>query len=129
MCSIYTFKAVFHETCSFQMSQDENLFSDQSLLWDCDGCAPPSFNIPPPPRPPWMENPDHCGQDLEDSNTSFESQETLSHWLSQLQTCDNTIIRDPPSVFEDVFHSIAIIVVCAIILVIFILSVGLYVFK
>lgn len=112
-----------------KMSQDENVFSDQSLLWDCDGCAPPSFNIPPPPRPPWMENPDHCGQDLEDSNTSFESQETLSHWLSQLQTCDNTIIRDPPSVFEDVFHSIAIIVVCAIILVIFILSVGLYVFK
>ena len=116
MCSLYTFTAVFHEICSFQMSQDENVFSDQSLLWDCDGCAPPSFNIPPPPRPPWMENPDHCGQDLEDSNTSFESQETLSHWLSQLQTCDNTIIRDPPSVFEDVFHSIAIIVVCAIIL-------------
>ena len=107
------------------MSQDDNLFSDQSLLWDCDGCAPPNFNIPPPPRPPWMENLDHCAENQESSN----NQETLAQWLSQLQTCDNTLIRDPPSVFEDVFHSIAIIIVSAIVLVIFILSIGLYIFK
>ena len=113
------------------MSEDENLFSDQSLLWDCDGCAPPSFNIPPPPRPPWMEEVDNCGGGgvSDDNIIGNNNQETLSEWLSQLQTCDSTLIRDPPSVFEDVFHSIAIIIVSAIVLVIFILSVGLYVFK
>ena len=109
-----------------KMSEDDNLFADQSLLWDCDGCAPPSFNIPPPPRPPWMENLDHCA-DQENSNNN--QQESLAQWLGQLQTCENISIRDPPSAFEDVFHSIAIIVVSAIVLVIFILSVGLYVFK
>lgn len=116
----------WHFSLSTKMSEDDNLFADQSLLWDCDGCAPPSFNIPPPPRPPWMENLDHCA-DQENSNNN--QQESLAQWLGQLQTCENISIRDPPSAFEDVFHSIAIIVVSAIVLVIFILSVGLYVFK
>jgi len=119
----------WHFSQSTKMSEDENLFSDQSLLWDCDGCAPPSFNIPPPPRPPWMEEVDNCGGISDDNIIGNNNQETLSEWLSQLQTCDSTLIRDPPSVFEDVFHSIAIIIVSAIVLVIFILSVGLYVFK
>lgn len=98
-------------------TQAQQFFADENLL--CDGCAPPTFNIPPPPRPPWMEN-----EDCQDSQ-----EESLSEWLSQLDTCDSTLIRDSQSYFEDTFHSIAIIVVSAIVLVIFILSIGLYIFK
>ena len=58
-----------------------------------------------------------------------DQQQSLSEWLSQLQSCDSTLIRDSHSYFEDTFHSIAIIVVSSIILVIIILSLGLYVFK
>lgn len=103
------------------MSQQENLFADDSLLWDCDGCAPPTFNIPPPPRPPWMEEVEDC--------QAHNEEESLSDWLSQMQTCDSTLIRDSQSYFEDTFHSIAIIVVSSIVLVICILSIGLYIFK
>ena len=69
-----------------------------------------------------------CPKLTENSNNNNQ-QESLAQWLGQLQTCENISIRDPPSAFEDVFHSIAIIIVSAIVLVIFILSVGLYVFK
>ena len=27
--------------------------------WDCDGCPPPFFELPPPPRPPFMDG-DFC---------------------------------------------------------------------
>ena len=67
-------------------------------------------------------------EEVEDCNV-VNKEESLSDWLSQMQTCDNTLIRDSQSYFQDTFHSIAIIVVCSIVLVICILSVGLYVFK
>ena len=54
---------------------------------------------------------------------------TLSEYLASMETCDNTLIRDSQSYFEDTFHSIAIIVVCSLILVIMILGFGLYFFK
>ena len=49
-------------------ANDERIFSDEDLLlgnadeaWNCDGCPPPVFNLPPPPRPPWLEDLDDCG--------------------------------------------------------------------
>ena len=81
-----------------QFTEDESsLFSDEGLLfgfedsWDCDGCPPPVFNLPPPPRPPWLEDLDDCGS----------TEASLSEMLAQLETCDNTIIRDSHTLFED----------------------------
>ena len=114
-------KVLKHVVQSFQMTDDQDyLFPDASFL--CEGnCAPPTFNIPPPPRPPWME-------ELEDCSSSSENQK-ISEWLSEVHSCDNTLIRDSQTYFEDTFHSIAIIVVSAIILVIIFLAFGLYLFR
>ena len=98
------------------MTEEENLFPDSSLL--CEGCAPPTFNIPPPPRPPWMEELEDCTEP-----------QKISEWLSEMHSCDSTLIRDSQTYFEDTFHSIAIIVVSAIILVIVFLAFGLYLFR
>ena len=103
---------------------DERLFPDQSMLWNCQGCAPPKFDLPPPPRPPWMEEVEDCS-----SITWDTDHVTLSEYLSRMESCDSTLIRDSQSYFEDTFHSIAIIVVCSLILVIMILAFGLYFFK
>ena len=106
---------------SFQMTDDQDyLFPDASLLCETGNCAPPTFNIPPPPRPPWME-------ELEDCNDN--QNQKISEWLSEVHSCDNTLIRDSQTYFEDTFHSIAIIVVSAIILVIIFLAFGLYLFR
>lgn len=110
-----------------KMSDEDNIFADESLLleaWDCDGCAPPAFHLPPPPRPPWLEDLDDCQQGESNSNPY-----QLDDWLSQMETCDNTIILDSQSYFEDTFHSIAIIVVCSIVLVIVMLGLGVFLFK
>lgn len=100
------------------MSDEEfELFPDQAMLG-----GPPTFNIPPPPRPPWMASEaKDCMRQGDDTS--------LSEWLSQMQSCDSTLIRDSQNYFEDTFHSIAIIVVCSVVLVILILALGLYVFK
>ncbi len=148
-------------------------YPDESLLF-CDGCAPPIFDIPPPPRPPWLEDLDDCNDNRYILNfvkaeatiwnwfslfncdiwyklrsqvscskgghyaiclhfclfTFFRGEhQSLSAWLDSMETCDNTIILDPTSYFEDTFHSIAIIVVCSIILVIMMLVIGVFLFK
>jgi hypothetical protein len=105
------------------MDDTENLFFDESLLfgdssWDCEGCAPPIFDLPPPPRPPWLE-------DLEDC----DSKPSISDVLSQLETCDSTVIRDHQTLFDDTFHSIAVIVVSAIVLVVILLVGAVMIFR
>jgi hypothetical protein len=105
---------------------EDNLFPDESLLWDCDGCAPPTFNLPPPPRPPWLEDLDGCGGQQQEM---MDQEMTLSEWLAKMEACDSTVIRDQQSYFEDTFHSIAIIVVCSILLVIMMLGIGVFLFK
>ena len=109
-----------------QFTDDESsLFSDEGLLfgseesWNCDGCPPPVFNLPPPPRPPWLEDLDDCGS----------NEASLSEMLGQLETCDNTIIRDSHTLFEDTFHSVAVIVVSAIVLVLVLLVAAVMIFK
>ena len=112
----------------FQIMSDseDTLFPDQSMLWNCQGCAPPpKFDLPPPPRPPWMEEVEDCS--TVNWNTDHVS---LSEYLAHMESCDSsTLIRDSQSYFEDTFHSIMIIVVCSVILVFMILFFGLYIFK
>ena len=105
------------------MTDEEYLFPDSSLLCEGGHCAPPTFNIPPPPRPPWMEELEDC------SDGGSRENQRISEWLSEVHSCDNTLIRDSQTYFEDTFHSIAIIVVSAIILVIIFLAFGLYLFR
>ena len=120
-----------------------DVFEDEYLLyttsdtlnpsyWDCDGCPPPEFHLPPPPRPPWMEDLDGCDKSeyttLDDGRVT--SSPSLKEILNSKDTCDNTIlISDHQSYFEDTFHSIAVIVVCAVILVIMLLIVGVVIFR
>ena len=120
-----------------------DVFEDEYLLyttsdtlnpsyWDCDGCPPPEFHLPPPPRPPWMEDLDGCDKseytNLDDGRVT--SSPSLKEILNSKDTCDNTIlITDHQSYFEDTFHSIAVIVVCAVILVIMLLIVGVVIFR
>jgi len=94
----------------------EQIFSDSvfdlssfdSLLLgmdECDDelfCGPPIFDLPPPPRPPWLD-------DLEGG------------CLDSAVACDNTPIVSTINNFQDIFHSVSIIVVSSIIIVISIL--------
>ncbi len=83
-----------------------------------DGCSfaadpPPVFDLPPPPRPPWLDELDDC-----------DAKEAVA----VLESCDNTLIVDATD-FESTFHSIAVVVVCAIIVVMFSLVLGVVVFR
>ena len=51
--------------------------------WDCDGCPPPFFDLPPPPRPPFLDNPDYCN-----------NPENSDSPRSPYDSCDNPIIID-----------------------------------
>ena len=58
------------------------------------------------------------------------SSPSLKEMLNSLDTCDNTIVlNDSQSYFEDTFHSIAVIVVCSVVLVIMLLVVGIVIFR
>ena len=96
--------------------------SDEDLLLSDD--APPFFDLPPPPRPPWLEDP---GQNCQDGRMS------KSQILSQLETCDNTLIsghfNDGSLNLEDTFHSAAVVLVCSIVFVIIIMAIGIYAFR
>ena len=66
--------------------------------FQCDdfGCGPSDFALPPPPRPPWLED--------------------LDCW----ETCDSgaPLVSSLSNNFQDIFHSVSIIVVSSIIIVI-----------
>ena len=91
----------------------------------CVGYAPdppPTFDLPPPPRPPWLEDLENC----EDGNGPHDF---AAH---QLETCENTVILDAAmagSEFESAFHSVAVVVVCATLVVIFSLTLGVVIFR
>lgn len=75
----------------------------ESLLQtDCNelDCPPSIFELPPPPRPPWLEDLQTCQE-----RTTSES-------------CDNILIIDSQVHLEETFHNLIIIAVCAAILVI-----------
>ena len=104
--------------------------------WDCDGCPPPEFHLPPPPRPPWMEELEGCDKPDEYTTSTLNgdrihsSSSSLKEILNSLDSCDNTLVlNDSQSYFEDTFHSIAVIVVCSVVLVIMLLIVGVVIFR
>ncbi len=102
---------------------DFSVFVDDALLFrdfDCDACAPPVFDLPPPPRPPWLE------EACDDDAAEFSPQQ---HDISLLESCDNTVILDNMSYFEDTFHSVAVIVVCSIVFVLAALVAGVVLFR
>ena len=63
-------------------------------------CPPPLFSLPPPPRPPWLEDPETCQES------------------SAEESCDNILIIDSQVHLKETFHNLFIIAVCAAILVI-----------
>ncbi len=69
-----------------------------SSEWDCDGCPPPYFDLPPPPRPPFMEDADTCS-------------------VSPYDTCDSPIIIDSQLHLKNDLLNILLIVICAALLV------------
>ena len=118
----------------------ESLFPDEHMLfsnnlhpynWDCADCPPPEFHLPPPPRPPWMEELDDCDHD--EGAGGSGGQTRLADLLQHSSTCDSNLqlvsVNDTHSYLEDTFHSIAVIVVCSVILVILLLIVGVVIFK
>ena len=80
---------------------------------------PPFFDLPPPPKPPTF-------QDFEEDCPDHPS---YSEILDQLETCDHTLILGPAGHFEDTFHSVAVILVCSIVLVMVVMVTGVIVFK
>ena len=72
------------------------------LEYQCinEDCPPPIFELPPPPRPPWLEDLQTC----QERSTS--------------ESCDNILIIDSQVHLEETFHNLIIIAVCAAILVI-----------
>ena len=96
--------------------------SDPPGCGGAPGCGhasdpPPVFDLPPPPRPPWLEDLESC----EDSGSP----------LRQLETCENvdaTAMMGEGD-FESAFHSVAVIVVCAVLVVIFALTLGVVIFR
>ena len=78
----------------------EAFFADAPYLLQEEGeGAPPPFSLPPPPRPPWLEE-----------ETCTES--------SPIETCDNIIIIDSQVHLEETFQNLIIIAVCSALLVI-----------
>ena len=72
--------------------------------FECDisqDCPPPLFDLPPPPRPPW----------LQDDSDSCDS-------VSPYESCENIVIIDSGVRLEETFQNLIIIAVCSAILVI-----------
>ena len=113
-------------------SELHRLFSDSldPANWDCAGCPPPEFHLPPPPRPPWMQELDECAQDSS-AGAQEHQQPRLAQLLQDSSTCDSNLhlVSTNSSSFEDTFHSIAVVVVCSVILVILLLTIGVFIFK
>ena len=79
----------------------ESFFADAPYLHsNCidPDCPPPLFALPPPPRPPWIE--EGCPEN------------------SPLESCDNIIIIDSQVHLQETFQNLIIIAVCSALLVI-----------
>ena len=87
----------------------ESFFADAPFLdFDCDdssSCPPPLWSLPPPPRPPWLSEPEPGQDSCSDSGSEFES-------------CENILILDTGAGIQHTFHNLVIIAVCSAILVI-----------
>ena len=117
----------------FELDEDPLLGLDglDPSVWDCEGCPPPQFHLPPPPPPPWMS--------VEDCQQSDSSNERLTDTLLRhSETCDSfadlapgvsRVDHSSNNSFEEAFHSVAVVVVSSVILVILVLTAGVFIFK
>ena len=83
--------------------------------WDCDGCPPPFFELPPPPRPPFMGDGDFCESLAGNSKVGASSSSSSS---SPYESCDNPlIIVDSGFRLENDLLNVLLVVICAVLLV------------
>ena len=80
-----------------------------AAAWDCDGCPPPFFELSPPPRPPFLDDGDHCSSG---SGSSHQS---------PYESCDNigvpVIVVDSGLGLEGDLLNVLVIVISALVLV------------
>ena len=129
----FQFCFCFQKMSGFELDEDPLLGLDglDPSVWDCEGCPPPQFHLPPPPPPPWMS--------VEDCQQSDSSSERLADTLLRhSETCDSFADLAPGvsrvdhtsnNSFEEAFHSVAVVVVSSVILVILVLTAGVFIFK
>ena len=85
---------------------------DFDLLWDVsqcsDLCAPPVFDLPPPPRPPWLEDVVDCSED---------------------GLCPADPIVNSIDNVQDIFHSVITVVVAATAIVISLILIAVIIWR
>jgi len=96
--------------------------ADVDRQWNCDGCAPPVFDLPPPPPPPWLL--EECPEDQQED---FASQ--WSDRLERLDSCERLDVSAAASPLEEALHSAAVAVVCSVVLVLLAMMVGVAIFR
>ena len=109
MCTLISFQSDVMDESDERRQDDDDAFS--SHKWDCDGCPPPYFDLPPPPRPNFLENPDYCASSGEEKKSPYE-------------TCDNPIIIDSHLLLENDLLNILLIVIASVIVVLIILVIA-----
>ena len=83
--------------------------------WDCDGCPPPFFELPPPPRPPFMDDGDFCEESSGLPGTSLSS-----GLPSPYESCDNPsliVVDSGLRLDENDLLNVLLVVICAVLLV------------
>lgn len=121
--------------CFLQMMEDfteeQPPCSDQNNNRGCDLWPPPPiFDLPPPPRPPWIEPP--CPFDSSDSVkgrplTSGSNEAEPHHYEA---TCDiNPLVIDSSFYVGENLFTWVIIVICSCILVGIIMVVAIVIFR
>ena len=82
--------------------------------WDCDGCPPPFFELPPPPRPPFMDDGDFC-----EESSRLPATSVSSGLPSPYESCDNPslIVVDSGLRLENDLLNVLLVVICAVLLV------------
>ena len=102
------------------------------------GPAPPLFDLPPPPVPPWLEDQNGCNPqrplepDPNADSSDFESPRRKISDFHQLytQSCDiNTFVIDSRFYFGENLFTILLIVLCSCILVGIMLAVAIVIYR
>lgn len=95
-------------------------FEDEAFYgrewWDCDGCPPPYFDLPPPPKPPFLDE-----TPCEEVVDAVDGSAVLRPVSSPYEVCDNPVIIDSRLHFENDLLNILVIVISAVVLVFLIL--------
>lgn len=83
-----------------------DFFDDCSTF--ADFCAPPLFDLPPPPRPPWLDDIDNC---------------------ADIGLCPSDPIVDSIDNVHGVFHSVITVIVAAAAIVISLILMAVFIWR